>query len=77
MKRLKEGGHSVTDHGDLVSVDVECNDEYYDEYYDECNDECYWAFEQVGPRGGPEEVLEFSKITAERVKAILDQGQVS
>jgi len=48
LKRLKEGGHSVTDHGDLA-----------------------------GPRGGPEEVLEFSKRTAERVKAILDQGQVA
>ena len=52
-------------------------DEYSDEYYDECNDECYWAFGQAGPRGGPEEVLEFSKRTAEQVKAILDQGQVS
>ena len=34
------------------------------------------TFGQVGQRGGPEEVLEFSKRTAERVKAILDQGQV-
>ena len=69
MKRLKEGGHSVTDHGDLVSSLTY-------EYYDECNDERYWVFGQAGPRGGPEEVLEFSKRTAERVKAILDQGQV-
>ena len=40
MKRLKEGGHSVTDHGDLVSSFIneyydECNDEYYDALYDE------------------------------------------
>ena len=32
MKRLKEGGHSVTDHGDLVSS----------EYYDEC----YWVLDR-------------------------------
>ena len=35
------------------------------------------TFGQVGQRGGPEEVLEFSKRTAEQVKAILDHGQVS
>ena len=56
-----------------MSIMMMCNEEYYDE----CHDECYWAFGQVGPRGGPEEVLEFSKRTAERVKAILDHGQVS
>ena len=34
------------------------------------------VLEQVGSRGGQEEVLEFSKRTAAQVKAILDQGQV-
>ena len=34
------------------------------------------CFEQVGSRGGPEEVLEFSKRTAAQVKGILAQGQV-
>ena len=32
--------------------------------------------QQVGSRGGQEEVLEFSKRTAAQVKAILAQGQV-
>ena len=34
------------------------------------------VLEQVGSRGGQEEVLEFSKRTAAQVKAILAQGQV-
>ena len=34
------------------------------------------VLEQVGSRGGQEEVLEFSKRTAAQVKAILAQGHV-
>ena len=34
------------------------------------------VLEQVGSRGGQEEVLEFSKRTAAQVKTILAQGQV-
>ena len=61
----------------LFSHDGFPYDDYYNEYYDEYYEECYYSvFGQLGPRGGPEEVLEFSKRTAERVKAILDQGQV-
>ena len=47
-----------------------------DKCSDECDDKSNETFGQVGQRGGPEEVLEFSKRTAEQVKAILDQGQV-
>ena len=52
MKRLKDGGHSVTDHGDLVSSEYydeyydACNDEYCDEYYDEYYDECYCVLDR-------------------------------
>ena len=65
LRRLREGGCSVTDHGDLVSLLSLAAGCVYNS-----------LLQQVGSRGGQEEVLEFSKRTAAQVKAILDQGQV-
>ena len=62
LRRLREGGCSVTDHGDLVGVQLVVT--------------LNCVLEQVGSRGGQEEVLEFSKRTAAQVKDILAQGQV-
>ena len=63
LRRLREGGCSVTDHGNLVWL-VSLAGVYNS------------LLQQVGSRGGPEEVLEFSRRTAAQVKAILAQGQV-